>query len=321
MAPAPHCLRIRAIGALVLALLAAATMGLAQTPSSQPGSQPAATAEPIDYDRPRQLAVLAVPALSESSGLAASRRQDGVLWAHNDSGDRPRIYAIDLAGKSLGTFDVRGALAVDWEDMASFEQAGRPMLLLADTGDNLLHRRRYWLYLLQEPLARPGLRGGTAEAGMSIEFSYEDGPQNCEAVAVDVPGRTIYLLTKVTRGSSRVYALPLPEAPPDAPMRLKAVATLPLKMITALDISPDGRRAVVLTYFTAHQYVRQDGQTWADVFARPGRPIGVPFRRQGETICFGRDGRTLYLTSEQGPSPLWEVAPKAAASRPAASQP
>ena len=31
--------------------------------------------------------------LSESSGLAVSRAQPGVLWSHNDSGDGPNVYA------------------------------------------------------------------------------------------------------------------------------------------------------------------------------------------------------------------------------------
>jgi hypothetical protein len=33
--------------------------------------------------------------LAESSGVAVSRTQPGVLWSHNDSGDGPTLYAID----------------------------------------------------------------------------------------------------------------------------------------------------------------------------------------------------------------------------------
>lgn len=32
-------------------------------------------------------------------------------------------------------------------------------------------------------------------------------------------------------------------------------------------------------------------------------------RRQGESICFdAQDGRTLWLTSEKLPTPLWRIA-------------
>jgi hypothetical protein len=33
----------------------------------------------------------------------------------------------------------------------------------------------------------------------------------------------------------------------------------------------------------------------------------MPQRRQGETVCYGPDGKTLYLTSEFAPTPLFEV--------------
>ena len=41
------------------------------------------------------------PELRESSGIAVSRTQPGVLWSHNDSGDAPTLYAIDLKGRLL----------------------------------------------------------------------------------------------------------------------------------------------------------------------------------------------------------------------------
>ena len=65
-----------------------------------------------------ELAVLP-DALRESSGLAVSRRQPGVLWSHNDSGDGPNLYAIDLSGRLLATIPVANAAARDWEDIAS----------------------------------------------------------------------------------------------------------------------------------------------------------------------------------------------------------
>ena len=65
-----------------------------------------------------------------------SRLRSDFLWTHNDSGDRPRLYALDLTGKHLGTCDVEGAGAVDWEDMASFQRDGTSYLLIADVGDN-----------------------------------------------------------------------------------------------------------------------------------------------------------------------------------------
>ena len=45
--------------------------------------------------------------LRESSGLAVSRTQPGVLWSHNDSGDGPNLYAIDMSGRLLARIQGR----------------------------------------------------------------------------------------------------------------------------------------------------------------------------------------------------------------------
>jgi hypothetical protein len=80
-----------------------------------------------------------------------------------------------------------------------------------------------------------------------------------------------------------------------------------------MDISPDGLRAIVLTYGDAFEFVRGPKETWEQGFARPPRRVQMPQRVQGESICYGPDGKTLYLTSEcknknsASPSPLLEV--------------
>lgn len=39
------------------------------------------------------------PPLNELSGIARSRAYPGVWWVHNDSGDEPRLFAIDAGGR------------------------------------------------------------------------------------------------------------------------------------------------------------------------------------------------------------------------------
>ena len=87
------------------------------------------------------------------------------------------------------------------------------------------------------------------------------------------------------------------------------MATLGIPTTTAMDISADGLRAVVLTYGHAREYARGREESWARAFARGERAITMPRREQGETICYGSDGQTLYLTSEGEAQPLWEVPP------------
>jgi hypothetical protein len=133
---------------------------------------------------------------------------------------------------------------------------------------------------------------------------YEDGPHNCESIAIDPRTRTIYLATKHTRESGvipAIYALDWPASSPTEPLKARRVATLELpSQATAMDIAQDGRRAVILTYQDAYEFVRRRDESWADAFHRSPREIPMPRRLQGETICYGvgSDEQSLYLTSE-----------------------
>ena len=46
--------------------------------------------------------------INEASGLAASRKNPGVLWIHNDDGPAC-VYAMTPQGKHLGVYNLAGA--------------------------------------------------------------------------------------------------------------------------------------------------------------------------------------------------------------------
>jgi hypothetical protein len=259
------------------------------------------------YGEPEQLCVLENRDIKESSGLAVSQRRNNVFWTHNDSGDRPRIFAFDQQGRDWGEFRIAGAGSVDWEDMASFQLNGVPCLLLADVGDNPQKRDKSVLYVVEEP----GDNTAIVRRLLTIEFTYEDGSQNCEAVAFDPISRHILLLSKKYL-TSAVYELPVPRLSHGVHLTVKKqtarrIATLALPMTTAMDISSDGSRAVVLTYGHAYEYARQHREAWSIALRRSPREIKMPPRPQGETICYGSDGAALFLTSEMARTPFWRV--------------
>jgi len=262
---------------------------------------------PVRYGKPRRLCTLACRHIDESSGLAPSRRTPGVFWTHNDSGCPPELFAFDRKGRHLGAYTVAGAPNRDWEDLASLTVGKKHFLLVCDTGDNALIRPFASLYLVPEPAVDPNrpTAGGKLRAVRAIHFTYEDGPQDCESVGVDPTTRTIYLVAK--RGRRTVYELPMPSKAGTKRLVARAVARLDIAPAVAMDISGDGLRAVVLTYALAFEYTRAPGEKWAAAFRRGGRRLRMPGRRQGESICYGRDGKTLYLTSEKLPTPLLEV--------------
>jgi hypothetical protein len=133
--------------------------------------------------------------LDESSGLAASIAHPGVFWSHNDSGDEPRLYAVDTTATLISTVNVGGARAVDWEalDIGACPLEGEPpdawCLYVADTGNNARRRRTVSIYVVPEP--DPRAERGSVDALGAVRFSYADGPTDAEAIAITAEGDLI----------------------------------------------------------------------------------------------------------------------------------
>jgi hypothetical protein len=235
----------------------------------------------------------------ESSGITASQRRDDVLWTHNDSGDTPRLFAIDTAGRDLGTIAVEPAEAIDWEDICSATIDGKPCLVVADTGDNQRRRDHATLYIAEEPdLAADRV----ARVIRTMPFTYEDGPQNCEGLAVSPDEQVFYLVSRGNKSERKLYELSFTGTV------ARLVMSLNQPHITAMDISRDGRYAVLLTQDnTALEYRRDTDESWPQAFFRAPRALPLPEAVQAEAICYSQDGDALYVTSEGSPCPLWRI--------------
>jgi len=274
-------------------------------------------AEPqfVKYGKPVQVATLQNQQIAESSGLACSRSTEGVFWTHNDSGDSSRVFAFNEKGEELAEMSIAGVRFRDCEDMCSFtlKKGDKSMhfLLLADTGDNKRVRKDCTLYIIPEPKLDTKKRGarGKIPPVVTIKYMYADGPHDCESVGVDTEKKVILLVTK--RGNERyVYEIPMPDRSPRTLLRPKKIATLKIPHTTAMDVSPDGRRAIILIYGPACIYTRGENESWTKAFARKPQTINMPPRKQGESICYGPDGKSIFLTSEKTPTPLWKVPAK-----------
>jgi len=258
----------------------------------------------------RKLAQLQKSEISESSGLACSRRTADVFWTHNDSGDKARVFAFDKQGLHRGTFVIKKAKNRDWEDMASFTLDGQRCLLLADIGDNVLKAKFYKLYLVEEPeLDEIPAENERLNLLQTVYFRYTDGAHDCEAMAFDATERRAYFAVKSATKSSDIYMLQWPPMSnsKDSAVIAERITAVAFPLVTGMDISPDGRRAVLLTYGLAYEFVRNESETWEQAFSRPATPLIMPFRRQGESICYGPEANMLYLTSEKTPTPLFEA--------------
>lgn len=261
---------------------------------------------------------VAHPALDELSGLAVSRADAQVLWGHNDTGGGAFLFRFGPRGEDLGRVPVAGVQAHDWEDIAAFEHAGAPALLVADTGNNFATRAVVTLYAVSDPG-----RIGEPRLLWRLPFRFPDGARDCEAVAVDPVTREILLVSKRDT-PPRLYRLPLPAGTPTGVQRAEFVAELAgwparngLSLLrffadspTAFDISRDGTRAALVTPTHAYLYRKQAGATWAQALQRPEAALPLPTGELEliEAAAFSADGRELIVGSEGVPARLAHIA-------------
>lgn len=253
------------------------------------------------------------PALNESSGIAASYENEGCLWLHNDSGDGPHLYLVSETGGLRSKVALQQTKPFDWEDMCSFQIDGQSWLMIGDVGDNLKARGRRTpkcrLLLVREPRVSTSDKVQTLSwpVHSEIEFVYEDGLYDCEAIAADVARREILLLTKTAPNQCGLYRLPLDLEQRDRSLTAERIASPFVLLATAMDISPDSSSMVIGSMWTGLLVRRRAQESWADACGRVGQHVHLPPRRQGETICFDRSGRWLYANSEGTNQPLWKI--------------
>ncbi len=263
--------------------------------------------------------------LRELSGIAASRRNPGILYVHNDSGDAPQIYAINEKAQLLGTCRIQGATERDWEDIAvgPGPDPNRSYVYVGDIGDNGAKRAGIVVYRVPEPkvdAATPfdRMTTGAAEA---LRLVYPDKPRDAETLLVDPLTRDIYIISKRDL-APRVYRAAYPQSTTQQ-TKLEQVALLPLGTFpTGGDVSPDGRRVIVRGMFNAAIWERPVGKGSSDSPSRVGDPVplwqaflgqpkAVPVAAepQGEAICFDSKGAGYFTISEGRHPTLYYFAP------------
>ena len=251
----------------------------------------------------------------EASGIAPSRKNPGVLWVNNDSGDSARLFAMTEEARHLGIYNIVGASAYDWEDIAvgPGPEAGAHYIYIADIGDNARARAYVVVYRVPEPAVDPASPAGTQDVtgAVRLEMVYPEGPSDAEAMFVDPRTADIFIVTKRSDGNSRVYRNPAPQTG-TVRVTMDLVATLSFgtpelpgsTLVTAADASPLGNWIIIKTYSNAYLWLRGQGSVGQ---ALQGEACPVPLRSegQGEAIGFRWNGDGYYTVSEGAHPPLY----------------
>lgn len=292
-------------------------------PATAQDTHAGGTNQPASALHAQAVGHLADARLREISGLAGSTRHAGLYWVHNDSGSGPVLYAIDEHGTLVGTLQIDGVLAVDWEDIASFRRDGKSYLLVADCGDNLGLRGEYALIEVEEPELPADGALVHVQPVRQLRYRYADASHDTEAVAVDATSGNVLLLPKFVE-PLRVFRVALqpdnddvqvaqPWATLTDPGQSLANAATPSAVApkfrpTGLTLAANGRYAAVLGYRSAWLYERRGKEDWSSTFTHAPQRIAVaPPLHQPEAIGFSQDGKALLVTGEGNDQPLLRV--------------
>jgi hypothetical protein len=252
-----------------------------------------------------KVGVIQSPLIDEASGIAASRKNPGVLWVHNDGGP-PCLYALSPQGKHLGIYTLSGARNRDWEDIAigPGPEPNVDYLYVGDIGDNNSKHKYVTIYRVPEPRvdANQPAANVILTGVEAIGLLYPDGPRNAETLMLDPLTKDIYIVSK--EEPSKVYRAAYPQST-TSKTTLEYVAKLPWGTATGGDISGDGRMVIVRNYLAASLWLRpQNAPLWR-AFEGDECKVSLIFEQQGEAICFDASGAGYFTTSEHTHQPIY----------------
>jgi hypothetical protein len=217
------------------------------------------------------------------------------LWVHNDSGDSARIYKIDTLGNLLRTLNFTNTTAIDFEDITQDEKGN---YYIGDFGNNLSARKD--LRILK--IKNPDSISANSYTPDVISFKYPDQfqfPPDSNHCNFDCEGMfhrndSLYIFSK-NHGSSaysRLYKIP------DNPGNY--IATLvdsfnTGEWVTAADISPDGKAALLLSDSTIWIFKNFGAHT---IFDGQSEKIHLP-ATQKEGIVFINNTQVLIIDEKE----------------------
>lgn len=237
--------------------------------------------------------------MDETSGLVASRVRDGVYFAHNDSGDKARFFAVDEQGTRLATYVYSTDKVRDCEDLGSgpcADGSGMSCLYLGDIGDNLKLRDEVSVYRVHEP---DTFADATVPSDR-LRFVYPDGAHNAETLLVHPTSGVITIVSKEHKEASGIYEAS-PPFTPGARTALRRVGSIASpagsKRFTGASVRA-GEGILLRTYTHAYFVPFLSGQSVAEALAAPLCSLPVRREETGEAIAWRRDGSGFITIGE-----------------------
>jgi len=228
--------------------------------------------------------------LRETSGIVASRKHAGVFWGHGDSGTDPKLVAFDEHGKILAEVLVSGAPNTDWEDICADDQGN---LYVGDIGNNLAIFPARYVYQFAEPDPfKPPTKPITPTHRWRYKFP-DKKRFDCESLFWH--DGSLFVIANVVSSDAAIYEL---EEVKPGQAKLKRIVALNTPFPTGAEMSDDGSRLVVCSYFATWVFeLNGDKDSPFDVSKR--RAVRYPMGLGAiEAACFS--GTDVVVMAENG---------------------
>ena len=244
-------------------------------------------------------AVVLSDSLKECSGVIY---WNGLFWMHNDSGNEPLLFGVDLKGRIIRKIRV-GFINRDWEDICQDSL----YIYIGDFGNNAGARKDLKILKILKSAILQGtdlvMKPDIISFSFPDQTSYKPANRknNFDCEAVISLNDSLYLFSKDwLDGKTRVYRLP----------SQKGIYTAQLYdsfnsdgLITGADISTDKQNIVLIGYknYTPFIWILS-GFNQDHFFAGKKNRFNFPiqFGTQTEGICFFNKN-SLSITCEKSP--------------------
>jgi hypothetical protein len=234
--------------------------------------------------------------IEESSGLTLYN--DTLFITHNDSGDKPILYFINLKGDLIHQITISNAINNDWEEITKDEQGN---IYIGDFGNNLNKRKNLTIY----KITLENLLKTTHVIAKIITFSYpdqkafppEEATLNFDAEAMFFYNDSLWVFTKCRaipfHGNTFIYAIPI------QPGNYTATAKGKL-FIGDNGFAKDAITGVTFGHSTLYllTYNRIVVYELNNNTFQFKKTIATTPYSQKEAIAISRDQSTLFLTDE-----------------------
>jgi hypothetical protein len=241
--------------------------------------------------------------LREASGLVTGRTNKGLVYIHEDSGNRHVVFVYDTLGTYLGDIVLVGATNRDWEDMAigPGPEKGKNYIYVGDIGDNRSVRSHLTIYRFVEPII--DLDTITIPFKLeiadysTITYQYPDGPRDAETLMIDPKNSDLIVISK-RDVKVRVYIIPYPQNTQEHAINYFKGA-LPFRSIVAGDISPDGKKMIIKDYGRIyHWHVDKSVTALSSLFSVTPTIVEYIPEVQGEALGWTQCGQGYFTTTE-----------------------